>query len=83
MKKLIRRLRNRPEEERRHLLHLSIIILAIILIFFWVLSLGRNLANKNTKGEMKQNLQSFSDLKNNLVDKYKNISGQNSRDDNQ
>jgi uncharacterized protein (UPF0333 family) len=83
MKKLIRRLRNRPEEERRHLLHLSIIILAIILIFFWVLSLGRNLANKNTKGEMKQNLQSFSDLKNNLVDQYKNISGQNSRDDNQ
>ncbi|HNW71783.1 MAG TPA: hypothetical protein PKZ36_02205 [Candidatus Paceibacterota bacterium] len=73
MKRVIHHLRKKPEEERRHILHLSVIIIGIILIFLWTLSLGRSITNKDTKIKMKQDLKPFSVLKENMVGGYNSI----------
>ena len=70
MKKIIHNLRNRPEEERRHILHILTFFGALIMLVLWSLSLGRTLGNPDTKAELKQDLQPFSELKANIVDGY-------------
>ena len=77
MKKIIHRLRSHSEENRRHILNISIIIIGIIMVILWTYSLGRSISNPDTKVKMKQDLQPFSALKDNLVGGYKGISGQN------
>ncbi|MEK7104747.1 MAG: hypothetical protein AAB868_01770 [Patescibacteria group bacterium] len=72
MKKIIHRLRRQPEEVRRHILHITIFAVAIIMVMLWVFSLGRSLANPDTQVKIKQDLQPFSVLKDNIVDGYKN-----------
>ena len=67
MRKIIHRLKNRSVEERRHILHISVFILALILIALWIFSLGRTITNKDNKVKIKQDLQPFSILKDNLV----------------
>ena len=67
MKKIIHHLRKQPEDTRRHLLHIIIFIMAAILILLWVYSLGRNFSSPETKTEIKQDLQPFSILKDNLL----------------
>ena len=67
MRKIIHNLRRQPEEVRRHVLHISIFIVAIIMILLWVYSLGKNITNPDTQTKMKQDLAPFSDLKDNLV----------------
>jgi hypothetical protein len=70
MKKIIRNLRTQPEEVRRHVLHISIFAVAIIMIILWVFSLGRSLVNPDTQTKMKEDLKPFSILKDNIVDGY-------------
>ena len=48
------------------------------MVILWTYSLGRSIANPDTKVKMKQDLQPFSVLKDNLVGGYKSVSGQNS-----
>jgi len=72
MKKIIHHLRRQPEENRRHILHIIIFILAIIMVMLWVFSLGKNLANPDTKTKIKQDLEPFSVLKDNIVDGVSN-----------
>ncbi|MEK7088643.1 MAG: hypothetical protein AAB913_00750 [Patescibacteria group bacterium] len=67
MRRLIHRLRRQPEEIRRHILHILIFAVAVIMILLWVFSLGKNLANPDTQVKMKQDLQPFSVLKDSLV----------------
>lgn len=67
MKKIIHNLRRQPEEVRRHILHIIIFALALIMIILWIFSLGKNLSNPDTQIKMKQDLQPFSTLKDNLV----------------
>jgi len=74
MKKLIHKLRQKPEEERRHILHIVTIIAAIVMIILWTYSLGKSLASPENKIKIKQDLKPFSVLKDNIVDGYKNIS---------
>lgn len=74
MRKVIHRLRQKPEEERRHILHISIIIIAIIMIALWAFSLGKSLSAPETKQKVKQDLQPFSVLKSNLTEGYKSVS---------
>jgi len=71
MKKIIHRLRKQPEEIRRHVLHVSILGISIIMVMLWVLSLGNNLTNPDTKEKIKEDLQPFSVLKDNLIEGYK------------
>lgn len=70
MKKIIHNLRNRPEEERRHILHIFTFFGAIIMLVLWSLSLGKTLGSADTKAKLQQDLQPFSELKANLVDGY-------------
>jgi hypothetical protein len=72
MKKIIKRLRNRPEEERRHILHILTFGCAIILILFWVYSLGRTITSDDTKTKIKQDLQPFTILKDSIVNSKNN-----------
>ncbi|MFA6274158.1 MAG: hypothetical protein WC662_03275 [Candidatus Paceibacterota bacterium] len=73
MRKIIHKLRQKPEEERRHLLHFFIFVVAIILIVLWVYSLDKRLTSQETKIKLKEDLQPFSVLKDNLVGGYKSM----------
>jgi len=42
MRKVIHKLRQQPEEVRRHILHVTTFVLAVILFFVWVYTLGIN-----------------------------------------
>ena len=70
----VNRLRKHPEEKRRNILHLSIFIVGVIMVILWTFSLGKSIANPETKVKIKQDLQPFSVLKDNLVDGYKSVS---------
>ncbi len=66
MKKIIHKIRQQPEEVRRHILHLLTIVIAIILLALWVYSLGTNLNNPDTQTKLKQDIKPFSVLKDNI-----------------
>ena len=74
MKKLIHHLRRQPEDVRRHVLHILIFAVAIIMIILWVFSLGKSLSNPDTQVKIKQDLEPFSVLKDNIIDGYKSTS---------
>ena len=67
MKKIIHRLRRQPEEVRRHVLHILIFAVAVIMVLLWVFSLGKSLSNPDTQVKLKQDLQPFNTLKDNLI----------------
>jgi hypothetical protein len=67
MRKIIHHLRRQPEEVRRHILHIIIFVLAVIMLILWGFSLGKNLANPDTEARMKQDLQPFSALKDSIT----------------
>ena len=70
----IHKLREQPEETRRHLLHIITFTCAVILILLWIVGLGRTFKNKNTASSVKVDLQPFSVLKDNLTSGYKSVS---------
>ncbi len=70
MKKIIHNLRQKPEETRRHILHIATLIMAVCLFFLWIYTLG---VNKETKIQVKNDLEPFSALKDNVVNGYKSI----------
>jgi len=74
MKKIIHKLRGHSEENRRHILHITIFVIGIIMVILWTYSLGRSISNPDTKIKMKQDLKPFSVLKDNLVGGYKSVS---------
>ena len=67
MKKIIHHIRKQPEHIKRHILHITIIICAIILFLFWIYSLGTTLTNSDTQTKMSQDLKPFSILKDNIT----------------
>ena len=67
MKKIIHHLRKQPEQVRRHILHISIIVAGIIMLSLWVYSLGENFSNADTQKKLEQNLKPFSILKDNMA----------------
>lgn len=83
MKKIIHKLRNRPEHERRHILHITTFILALFVILLWTFTLGKSVTSKETKVKIKQDLKPFSVLKDNLVGGYNSIKGTDSPSTNQ
>lgn len=74
MRKIIHKLRQKPEEERRHILHILIIIAAIIMIILWSYSLGKSFSSPETKIKVKEDLKPFSVLKDSLVGGYNSVS---------
>lgn len=75
MKKIIHNLRKQSEETRRHILHILIFFLGVIMILLWVSSLGKSLASPDTQIKIKNDLQPFSVLKDNIIEGYKSTSG--------
>ena len=73
MKKIIHHIRKQPEEVKRHILHIFILVLAVLLFFLWVYSLGKTLTNSDTQEKMSQDLKPFATLKDNMVGGYQNI----------
>lgn len=67
MRKIIHHLRRQPEEVRRHILHVSVIIFGIILFSLWVYSLGGNYSDASTETKIEKNLEPLSVLKDNLT----------------
>ncbi len=83
MKKIIhhvRRIREKPEHVRRHILHVSVIACAVVLLILWVLTLGTKFGDENTKEKLGSDLEPFSTLKDNLVGGYKSITASDSID---
>ncbi|OGI63927.1 hypothetical protein A2914_02310 [Candidatus Nomurabacteria bacterium RIFCSPLOWO2_01_FULL_41_21] len=75
IRKVVHHLRNKPEEERRHILHVTMIVICFIMVLLWTFSLGGELKDKETKEKIKQDLKPFSVLKDNLVGGYESMSG--------
>jgi len=67
MKRIIHHLRRQPEEIKRHILHVSIIIFGVILLSLWVYSLGENFSSADTQEKVGNNLEPLSVLKDNLT----------------
>ena len=74
MKKALENLRNKSEEVRRHLLHIIVLSIGIMLLVIWVFTLNRNINDKDTKEKISNNVEVFSSLKDNLVEGYQGIS---------
>lgn len=74
IKKVVRHLRRQPEDVRVQISHIATVTVAIIMIILWTYSLGRSLADTETQVKIKQDLQPFSVLKDNMVGGYKSIS---------
>lgn len=73
MEKIIHHIRKQPEEVRRHILHVLIVVFGVILILLWIYSLGRTLTNPDTQTKVNQDLKPFSALKANIVGGYESI----------
>ncbi|KKQ20789.1 MAG: hypothetical protein US33_C0012G0002 [Parcubacteria group bacterium GW2011_GWC1_36_9] len=74
MKKIIHHIRKQPEKVRRHILHVMTVVIAVVLIFLWLYSLGTNLTDSNTQIKVSNDLKPFSALKDNLIGGYKSLS---------
>ena len=74
MEKIIHHIRKQPEKIRRHILHVLIVVIAVILLFLWIYSLGTKLADSNTQTKVNNDLKPFSALKDNIVGGYKSFS---------
>ena len=74
MKKIIHHLRRQSEETRIYILHLLTIIAGVILFALWAYSFGVDLSSPETQANLKNDVQPFSALKDNLVEGYNNIS---------
>jgi hypothetical protein len=74
MKRIIHHLRNKPEKVRRDILHIATVAGAIIMIILWSYSLGLSFKNPDTQVKIKNDLQPFSVLKDNIVGGYNSIS---------
>ena len=78
MKKIIYNLRQKPEEERRVILHIFTFFVVVIMVTIWIFSLKGNLFNSDTQSKIKEDLQPFSVLKSNLVGGINNTQDTNS-----
>lgn len=75
IRKIVRHLRNKPEEERRHILNLFMFFVIVFMFILWIFSLGQTLGNPESKVKIKKDLQPFSVLKSNLIDGFNSTTG--------
>lgn len=54
-------------------MHILTLVAAIIMIILWTYSLGKSLSNPDIEVKVKQDLQPFSVLKDNLVGGYNSV----------
>lgn len=71
IKKIIEHLRTKPEEEKRHILHLLTLFFSIIIILLWVLSLSKSFSSKEAKINTQINLEPVSQFTDDLSEEIK------------
>ena len=74
MRRIIHHLRQLSHKQKRQVLNLSTLIFAVILIMIWIYSLGQNFSNTDTQVKMKESLEPFNSLKENIVGGYNSLS---------
>ena len=74
MKKIIHHMRSQSEETRRHILHVSTMVAAIVLVLLWIYSLGTNFTNPDNEAKLSDDLKPFSALKSNIIGGYQSLS---------
>ncbi|MBP9715361.1 MAG: hypothetical protein KBD52_02635 [Candidatus Pacebacteria bacterium] len=75
IRKVVRHLRSKSEEERRHILNLFMFFIIVFMFVLWIFSLGQTLSDPEAKVKIKKDLQPFSILKSNLVDGFNSTTG--------
>ncbi|MCC7160397.1 hypothetical protein IT399_01565 [Candidatus Nomurabacteria bacterium] len=73
MRQIIHHLRKQPEQVKRHILHVSIMVCAVVLGALWIYSLGTNLNSTETQAKIDRDLKPLSALKANLIGGYDSI----------
>ena len=73
----MKKIRQQPEHIKRHILHVTIGVFAVILILLWIYSLGTTLTNSDTQVKINQDLKPFSALKDNIIGGYNSITSPN------
>jgi len=76
MKKIIHHLRNKPHEERRHILHLTVFVFSICMVFVWIYSLSTNLVSSNN-ASIGQDFEPIVEFTNTLDIDYKEFTTSN------
>lgn len=71
IKKIIDHLRTKPEEEKRHILHLLTLFFSIIIILLWVLSLSKSFSSKEVNMNTQINLEPVSEFTDDLSQEIK------------
>lgn len=56
-------------------MHVTTVVFGIVLVLLWIYSLGTNLTSPDTQAKAKNDLETFSTLKANLIGGYQSISG--------
>lgn len=73
MKRVIRHLRNQPEEVRVQILYILTIASALVLVVLWVSSFGVDTSDPTKANNTKEALAPFSILKDNVVEGTRNL----------
>ncbi len=67
MRRIIHNIRRQPEQIKRHILHVSVIVAGVLLFSIWVHSLGGSFDSKVAENDLQKNVEPLSVLKNNLA----------------
>lgn len=73
MRKIIHHIRKQPEEVKRHILHVTTGVFAVVLSLLWIYSLGTTLTNDDNQAKVNQDMQPLSALKANLIGGYNSM----------
>lgn len=73
MKKIIHKLRQQPEEVKKHLLHIITMVFAVILFIVWVYSLGTGFNDSDIQAKIKNEVEPLSALKDNFINGLNSI----------
>jgi len=52
MKKIIHHLRKQSDEAKRHFIHMFVLVCGVILILFWIYSLGRTVTDEDVQNSV-------------------------------
>lgn len=83
IKSIIQKVREQPEQNKRHILHVLTLGFGVVLVLLWIYSLGTNLSSSDVQAGLSQDLKPLSALKANLIGGYNSITQPNEITDQQ